>query len=421
MAVTVVGSSSGAAVTVGGSGSVNLALLGSVADAIDKSLAAGGYVNAAGSVIPSAPGTGNDAVGVSIAGTITVPSGYKTLLYNGTDGILTIQAAAGLDVLSGTGGITYYGAADPDGAGGVASVVADGGRNLVAFNIGSNYVAALGAGADTVYANGNGLVDVGGGTNLAFASGGSNTVFASGASDTIVAGTGAVTVGSSGAKATIFTGSGASFVAAAGVGDTIVAGSGLTTIFGGDQGVVFFNNSAFPIFVAPASGAATVVGGVNPGIVFGSPNADVTYFNTPGGAGGVLVAGSGSETLNASGTTIGNTMYSGTGRDLMLGGAADDVIVGATGSGTLTGGGGRDLFTFIKGAAGGTYVISDFVGGTDAVVLSGYGTAEVTNVLAGAATVGGSTSVALSDGTTVMFTNVGALTTDAFRVNGTPS
>lgn len=416
---TVLGYSGGPPVTIPPlSGATAFSLL--VADAISATVSRGAFTQATGTAIPGAT-VSDEAVAVSVGGAVNVGAGFAALLYTNNTAALTIQAAAGLDVLSGTGGITYYGAPDPNGTGGIASVVADGGRNLVAFDAGSNYVAALGGGADTVFANGSGLVDVGSGTNLAFVSGGSNTVFASGASDTIVAGSGAATIGSSGAKATIFTGSGPSFVAASGTADTIVAGSGLTTIFGGDQSLVFFNNSAFPIFVAPVDGAATVVGGTNPGIVFGGPGSNVTYFNAPGGAQGVLIAGSGSETLNAAGTTIGNTMYSGSGRDLMVGGAAADVIVGATGSGALTGGGGRDLFTFIKGGAGGSYVISDFAAGTDGVVLSGYGKPEVATLLAGAVTAAGSTSVALSDGTRITFTNIGALTTDAFLTNNTLS
>lgn len=387
-----------------------------VADAISTSVSLGSYTQADGTTIPG-PTVVGEAVAVSVGGAVNVGTGFGALLYTNNVAPLTIQAAAGLDVLSGTGGITYYGAANTVESDGVASIYAGGGKNLVAFGAGAKYVVAFGDGSDTVYASGSGLIDLGGGTNLMTVGQGVNTVFASGTSDTIVAGSGSATIGSGGNKALIFTGTGNTFVAVGGTGSTVVAGAGAVTVFAGADSTTFLNNSGSPLFIAPGDASATVVGGTTAATVFGNAGSNITYFNAPNGAGALLIAGVGSEMLNAAGSNVANTMFAGSGRSTLLGGAGADLIVGSAGTGTLTGGAGADQFIFSQGAAGGSFLITDFVKGADSVILSHYGAAEVASAISGATVSGGATSVALSDGTRITFANVSAIDGSLFKVN----
>ena len=67
----------------------------------------------------------------------------------------------------------------------------------------------------------------------------------------------------------------------------------------------------------------------------------------------------------------GNTLTGNAGNDVLAGRGGDDVLIGGAGKDTLTGGSGRDDFVFnIEVGPGEVDVITDFVHGSDKIVLS---------------------------------------------------
>jgi Ca2+-binding RTX toxin-like protein len=418
---TIPGLNGAPAVTIPASVAVNNTLLAALDKVITDAINIGAFSAPTGLNIAATTVTGGNAiVQVTVGGSTTVPAGYGALLNVSNTSALTVQAAAGLDVLSGDAGIAMFVGADTlNGTGGSASgtstIVATGGNNLFSIDKNTTYNISLGNGSDTVYANGSGLTDMGGGVNLVTVDKGVNTVFASGVSDTIVSGTGSATIGSGGAKAKIYTGSGNSFVASGGANSTIVAGTGATTIFAGADSTTFLTNSSSPLFIAAGNASSTVVGGATSPTIFGNAGSNITYFNSTNASGAILIAGAGSETLNASGSTTGNAMFAGANNSTLIGGTGSDLIVGSAGTGTLTGGAGSDLFIFNKGAAGGTFVITDFAKGSDVVLLSRYATTEIASAVGSAVVSGNTTSITLTDNTKITFSGITSVDASMFR------
>ncbi len=71
-------------------------------------------------------------------------------------------------------------------------------------------------------------------------------------------------------------------------------------------------------------------------------------------------------------------LFGGDGDDVLDGGADDDFIDGRGGNDVLTGGPGRDLFAFYAADDNGTDRITDFVPGTDILMLGRFAPAAVT-------------------------------------------
>jgi hypothetical protein len=379
--VTVVGAS-GAIVTVPFTGSANYALAQHLAALINTAAPASLYAGGTGTLnatnAPATPSGGglNEEV-TTVGGALSTAIGTN-FLTDGAAGAVTVQGTPFLNVLAGTGGLTFFGASD-----GNASIAVGGGDNLIALPTGSEYYVALGAGSDTVIAAGDGEVDgsAGGGANLFFVSpraGTHNEVFSAGTADTIVAGAGQATIGESGRDATIYLGSGSAVVADGGTADTVIGGpgAGLATLFGG-SGEMVWGNAKTLTFIAGVNAAETVAGGVAD-TIFGSAGSDVTYLSGPTGA--TLSAGTGNETLNAAGST------------------QADELVGGSGAATFTLGTGADTVAFFNGKAGGTDVVSGFTS-KDILVDSGYSAAPTVTAA------GSNTMVTLGDGTKVTLMN----------------
>jgi serralysin len=381
--VTVVGAS-GAIVTVPFTGSANYALAQQLANIINAASTIGitgtgggsGLLNAFNSgTAPTAGGVIEEVI--TVGGTVTTPAGTN-FLTNASTGAVTVQASPFLNVISGTGGLTFFGA-----AGGLSSIAAGGGSNYIALPDGSSYYVAIGGGPNTVDAIGSGTVDASAGSkNTIFVSqfaGTSNAVFSAGTGDTIVAGAGVATIGETGSGATIFLGTGQDLVADGGTNDTIVGGTvaSAQTIFGG-AGEVVFGNADTLTFVAGVNTASTIVGGTKD-TIFGSSGSSVTWI--AGTSNATLVAGAGNETLNASGST------------------QSDFIQGGSGATTISLGSGADTLAFFDGKAGGTDVVSGFTS-SDTLADIGYGGASPT-----VTTSGGSTIISLSDGTKITLSN----------------
>lgn len=226
----------------------------------------------------------------------------------------------------------------------------------------------------------------------------------------------------------VFTGSGPMRVDNMSGAATVVgnpAGSATVNVAGGSA-LIFATG---PTFVAMVPGAvATVAGGAGPLAVSGGSGlflagplgnshigvaGDATVFGTAAGdvllsehainsAHVVLVGGAGAETLSGAGGFGINTFFGGSGPELIKAGSLLTSVVVGTGAETLVGGtdGGLALFGFVQGRAP-SVVVQDFEAGKDFFTLINFGTGELTSLLAGATSSGGSESFSLTDGTHV--------------------
>jgi Ca2+-binding RTX toxin-like protein len=312
-----------------------------------------------------------------------------------------VVGTASVSVLGAPGGLTFNAANNS-----TDFVAIAGGNNSIGLGLGTIYTVATGAGNDTILANGSGVVDAGSGTNSVIGSGANDTIFAAGSNDFIAVGPGSQLVGESGSGATIFGGLGADTIALSGsTSDTVSASTGGTeTLFGGLNNTVFTNGSALT-FVS-----STVVGGGESDLITGSSGAVVQYFGTVGATSAALVAGTGNETLNGAGSSVGISFVANVasgGVYSIAGGAGNDTLFGGAGTSTVSGGGGANTFAFDASAkSAGKELITDFKS-TDMVVLLNGPSNQVATALASAkvAVVGGvtSTTVTLADTTQITF------------------
>ncbi|GAN77503.1 beta strand repeat-containing protein [Acidisphaera rubrifaciens] len=364
--VTVYGAS-GTIVTVPFTGSANYALAQQLAGIINTAFNNG---NLSATNAPTVPVGGITEQLTSVGGAFSPPVGTN-FFTDSAAAPVTLTGAAFMNVIAGTGGLTFNGAV------GNASIAAGGGNNYINMPTGSSYDIALGGGNDTVIANGSGSIDAGAGTNVISISGSagtSNILFSDGTGDTITAGAGAATVGETGTKSTIFMGTTSGLYADGGSGDTIVGSNAYVnqTVYGNGGDVVFGGNNTLT-FVGGVGGS-TIVGGVKD-TLFGVSGGDINYYSSTSSA--TLVAGAGSETLNAGGGTQG------------------DMLIGGAGSTTMFAGTGADSLAFFNGTSGGTDLVNGF-NSQDQIDLVNYGGAAPTVMAAG-----GSTTINLSDGTKI--------------------
>jgi hypothetical protein len=73
----------------------------------------------------------------------------------------------------------------------------------------------------------------------------------------------------------------------------------------------------------------------------------------------------------------------------------------------------EDTFLFLKGHAGGTDIINNFIAG-DVIKLKGYGSDEITNALDNAKYTPQGATITLSDNSKIMFTDVRYLDPKSF-------
>ncbi len=193
--------------------------------------------------------------------------------------------------------------------------------------------------------------------------------------------------------------------------DTIfaAAGSGSTTI--NNAGAVFFYagstaGTALDLLTGP--GAATLVGASN--------NVMVNQNQGPG-AGVMMVAGAGNETLFGAASPTNDQYWASFtgGNDFMAAGSGTDILVAGNGADTLAGGAGNDVFYVISSrliaasttnASAGQDVIYGARAG-DILALTGfdalYGAAGAAARSVSAALASGGNTVTLADGTTITF------------------
>ena len=256
---------------------------------------------------------------------------------------------------------------------------------------------------DFIGTTGNDTITTGAGTNK-IAPGNGNDLITSYGNDTIYPGAGSDTVFAVGQD-----------LAAVGTGTlSFVNGDNPATVIGGSTGTAVINAGAGGGLFAGGSGDANIiVGGTGAATIFGSSGSDLLFAG--GSNPDLLAAGSGNETLSGLGSSGDNVMWAGAGTDLMGGGSGDETFFAGQGSATIISGSGADLFAFVNGQAGGSDVVVGFNPGQgDRVDLQGYGANEVQNALAGATVANGSTTITLSDHTSITFAGVSNLTQSAF-------
>ena len=356
--------------------------------------------NGTGFAAPIAGDANEAVIPTATAGaTYTLPAGYQAAFLGGTANATLRDTSVGDAVLVGNAGndLLIAGAAgDTISAGSTATaqITASGGNTLIFSGAGATSVLDAGA-HDTIVGAGGALsVNVTTGAPLVY--GGAGTLSFSGGigASTVVAGAGAATVFGNAGGGQFWGGSGPMLFVGGSGASTATGGSGSSTLFGGSSG--------HDLLVA-GSGPSTVVGAGSGAVIVGlGANHDV------------LIAGSGNETLVGSAGGGPDIMFAGTGSDALFAGTGNDTFVAAAGGSQMIAGPGQDVFNFTEGAASGSTVIWSFTQGQDHAALFGYGTNAVTNALATAKVVSGSTTITLPDNAQVTFANIANLQSSDF-------
>ena len=142
-------------------------------------------------------------------------------------------------------------------------------------------------------------------------------------------------------------------------------------------------------------------------MLFGSSGSDLLFA---GGANAdLLIAGSGNETLSGLGSTGANVFYRGQRPDLLGGGAGAETFFAGRGSSTVIGGTGADLYGFINGFGGGTSRVRVQRREGRPHLVAGIWHERGAGGARYASVAGGSTTLTLSDHTSVTFIGVAGL------------
>ena len=380
------------------------------------------------------PGTFGSAYNLTTGGQYTVADVGNSTTVNGS--------AAGMDSVLATGAITYNATGNDNqvtfinGAnvynGGTATGdTITGGSGLDSINTGTGFSTVFSGSGNTVIT----LNDtVGSSTNpggLAYLGDGHSTVDALGAHDVVVAATnGQTIVGGTNSSSTLTIAIEDNATASGAAGDSIVGGAGTTaifdavggnSIFGGSGTLVFFGGTA----ATTGSGVVSdsIYGGSGPSYLFGASGDSLTFAGDTSGGVATFIAGTGNETLNAadasgrvnffgSNDTSSSESFVGsnTGYNLfMTGGSASPGTSGTSGSESLVGGTGTNVFGIGDGGANSHITVFDFAAGNDSVNFLGETSAQVTADLNAATVTSAGLTVTLSDNTTVTFVGLNSV------------
>ena len=319
---------------------------------------------------------------------VTIPKGYDyivdaapatTLIDQNPDTVQSVLAGAGNLIFNASGaGSVIAGPGNDE----VIVPVSDAGSWFIALGMGNDTIKALGGGSDTI--------SVGCGNNSIQLS----------------------TIGS--ASSSITTQGPATITAYA--GSETVRGYGTDLINGGASHLTFVGG-----------GGATVFGGTGGDSVTGGSGPD--YFQ--GGLGRQQPAGRGGRRGHLAGWRQWRQRFvaSGSGMQILFAGSGNETLTGSSVSGandTFVAGSGaatvvaspnaNNVFEFINVGSGGG---SEFVTGLSltsqvSIHLSGYPNGEAAADVTSQSNIGGSTTLSLSDGTSVTFQNVATITTSNF-------
>jgi len=356
-------------------------------------------VTAGNTIIGGTANTTNVVIGASATGTdVFGRAGNINIDDLGANALLGAGGATSSVTIDGAGTQLY--GDSPAGAPTGTLNVSIGAANVLAFALGDNTTVDASSAAATG-------AEVFGGFSSVQADNGSLSVL--GGADSLLAVTG-------GSNSTINAGSGNTFVfIGTGTPTDAVAGSNLIHGGSGILDVTFIGGA----------GAATVFGGEAASSLFGADGTNATFFGNT--AGGYLVAAGtsvGGETINAGGSSTNDTLnaaagnvslVAGSGKDLLFAGVNTGTIGGGsnatvTGGDTLTGStlsSASDTMIFTHGVWSGAAVVTNF-SANDTYLLSGYGASAASAALASSTSNGGDTTIALTDGTHITFTDATA-------------
>jgi Ca2+-binding RTX toxin-like protein len=442
----------GTTITQTFSNTFNQALAKSIADALAAANSARDLfittVSGSGTAPPNNSGKlGELVIEPGTTGSVSVPAGltgYQFVVDDsaGPDTIFgspgqSIMAGAGIHTIvdpsvitlsdNAIGTVTLTGAGDTVAAGnGAATVDATAANEVILGGAGALFGNLAGAGDSLIGAAGAVSATVSGSGDAVVGGVGALAANVSGSGDTILAGGGAaaVTLAGGATDAVVQGGTAAMSVLDNGAGDTINAGLSFTSVTApggsfvrGGSGPLNFLGGTGPSTILGGSGNATVFGGSAETSIFGSPGAAIQYVNTvPGGLS--YQAGAGSETIDASlskgvggsGASTSSFLFGGSdiaGHNLLIAGQGDQFLTAGKGSDTMVGGGGVSSFWFwnTNGGPAANDFITNF-SAIDNVVLAGYGSGAAGAALAGATTLGSSTTITLSDSTKITFIGV---------------
>jgi hypothetical protein len=372
--------------------------------------------------------SGSGAVFFSLAGDASVlDSGANSTLVGGSfqSSFQLTSSATGTAVFGGTGSVAISDAGSNDtiaGAAGPTSVTTSGSAAVFFGEAGAASVLDSGANSTLVGGSGPSTFQLAASATdaVVFGGAGNATIIDAGSNNTIAGASGATAVTLAGSHAVFFGEAGSVSLLDAGSGDTIAAGSGSTAVTAAGAGAVVFGGSGALSFVGGTSGATiaggsgdvSVTGGSGGTTLFGGGGGAIHYT---GDAGALLyAAGSGNETLDASGSSTSNQMFGGQdrgGHDLIIGGSGNDTLVAGSGSDTLAGGfAGHDVFVFFSsnGGIAANDLVMNFTA-NDTVLLSGYGAVAAGVALSRATSSGGATTITLSDNTTITFSDIASV------------
>jgi hypothetical protein len=225
---------------------------------------------------------------------------------------------------------------------------------------------------------------------FAYLDDGQNTVVMDGVADVAIANApGQAIFGGSGTDLVALVSPPGSTVTSTG-NDSVVGGSGSTSVYDASNGNVIYGGSGTLVVLFADSVDGSVVAGSGTTAVYGESGDTIAYFTNATTGGAYFVAGTGPESVDASGSAGSLTMVLGTGNETLVGG-----------SGPTTFNANYDSATGLTG----TITINDF-GGSDVFDFVGYSAAQYQAALATGTATSSGYNITLSDGTTVTFAGV---------------
>jgi len=377
------------------------------------------------------PGVENVAVVVAPADwtVLTLPTGYRALVAQGSRSVTLSDAGTAGAVLIGGGGTDRL---ESTGAG--ATLI--GGQGTNSFIVSGSAKVTTGDGTNTIDAVGSAAVDVttGAGKTTVRLGNGASSVRANG-QDTVLGGAGTCAITATG---------GVTAVGRAGA-MTFLGGSATSIVFGGSGGVNYTAGSAYDIVVG-VGGPITVQGGSGGGQFWGNGGGDVIRAGSgqavlfgsngdklysAGSAGDFLVAGAGDVLLDGSASTGNDAFFGGNGRDTFIAGSGNVLIGTGSGTSTVQLGAGKDtVFAFgtstitsgagsadivfgttagqlvIGSGAARTFALFNFVPGAERITLQGYDASTAANALANQVSDAAQTVLTLGDGSIIQLIGV---------------
>ncbi len=340
-----------------------------------------------GGTLDGGAGT-NLLIAESTAGSVTfISSGIQDTVEAGaTQNVVTLTAAAQGGVVF--GGLDTFLTVNDLGTGdSIAGITAIG---ITATMAGSSGLLFGGAALNVS------VLDTGTGDTISGQNAANMNVTLAGSGGVVATGASSATVSASGSAAGRIIGGTGSLVFLGGAGtSTVRGGTGTNSIVGGSGGLV----------VAAIVGTTSVTGGSGVVTLFGGAGSDVTYNSHTTGL--LYLAGTGNETLDASGSAGNDSLFGGAvsgANILMKAGSGNDTLAVGAGNNTMVGGSGQDLFAFFSGNGGGQDSLGNLTS-ADTIALIGYSLTDASNMLAlsNSSNSPAPVSYKLSDGTQISF------------------